>query len=242
MIVNGILSSTVGVELGETVELTTPAGTETYTIVAIATDYLSAKIPTATISHANLAADFNQTEDMLYLVDVADANRETSEEALKVVLSQYPQFSLVDGQAYVEQNLQLFQTAFAGLGAMVVFLAIPSLIAMVNTLAIGVIERTREIGTLRALGATRGQVRTVIVAEAVILAGIGTALGLLSGLYLGYMAVEGIRSAGFPLEYSFPSYGLVLAVVAGIAFGIIAAIIPARQATKLQIVDALRWD
>jgi len=63
-------------------------------------------------------------------------------------------------------------------------LALPSLIALLNTLAIGVIKRTREIGMLRATGATWTQVRRMVIAEALLLAAIGTALGLLAGLYL----------------------------------------------------------
>ena len=164
------------------------------------------------------------------------------ESDLNALLAAYPQFRLVDGQAYIEESLALFEAAFSGLTAMVLFLAIPSLIAMVNTLAIGVIERTREIGMLRAIGATRGQVRTVILAEALILSGIGTVFGILTGMYLGYLAVQAIGAAGFPTQYAFPASGILLGIAAGIVFGILAAIIPARQATKLQVVEALRYE
>jgi putative ABC transport system permease protein len=123
-----------------------------------------------------------------------------------------------------------------------VFLAVPSLIAMVNTLAIGVIERTREIGMLRAVGATRKQVRTIILAEALILAAIGTAFGLLSGLYLGAMAVQAFAALGFPVDYIFPSSSLLAALAAGLLFGALAAIIPARQASRMNVVAALRYE
>lgn len=243
IIPNGIMASLVGVEVGDKVELQTPNGTETYRVIGIATDYLSAKIPTATISQANMASDFGVTQDMFYLVNLAQREDRSAVEAnLKNLLSAYPQFRLVDGQAYIAESLSLFQAAFSGLIALVLFLAIPSLIAMVNTLAIGVIERTREIGMLRAIGATRSQVRTVILTEALILSGIGTVFGILTGTYLGYLAVQAIGAAGFPTEYAFPASGILLALGAGIVFGIIAAIIPARQATRLQVVEALRWE
>jgi putative ABC transport system permease protein len=161
---------------------------------------------------------------------------------MRAALADYPQFRLVAGEAYIEENLRIFDAAFGGLVVLVIFLAVPSLIAMINTLAIGVIERTREIGMLRAVGATRRQVRTIVLAEAVILAAIGTAFGVLSGLYLGYMAVEALGTAGFPIAYLFPAWGLLLAIAAGLIFGVLAAIIPARQATQLQIVQALRYE
>ena len=67
------------------------------------------------------------------------------------------------GQEYIDQNMAIFDAAFAALYGLVIFLAVHSVIAMINTLAIGVIERTREIGMLRAVGSTRGQVRRVAV-------------------------------------------------------------------------------
>jgi putative ABC transport system permease protein len=112
----------------------------------------------------------------------------------------------------------------------------------VNTLAISVIERTREIGMLRAVGATRNQIRTIVVAEALILAAIGTAFGLLAGLYLGYMSVQAFAAQGFPMEYNFAPNGLILATAAGLLFGAFAAIIPARQAARLEIIQALRYE
>jgi putative ABC transport system permease protein len=120
-------------------------------------------------------------------------------------------------------------------------LALPSLIALLNTLAIGVIERTREIGMLLAIGATRPQVRRMVIAEALLLAAIGTALGLLAGLYLSYVMVLGM-SGIFPMAYSFPLGGLVAAVAIGLIFGVIAALIPARQAAGMEIVRALQYE
>jgi putative ABC transport system permease protein len=243
IIINGVMAALVGADVGDPIDLLTPNGSQTYMVVGIATDFLSAKIPTANISQANLEADFGVTQDMMFLVNLhAGADRAAVEANFKEMLSAYPQFHLVDGKAYISQNLELFKAAFSGLTAIVLFLAIPSLIAMVNTLAIGVIERTREIGMLRAIGATRAQVRTVILAEALILSGIGTVLGIATGTYLGYLAVQAIGAAGFPTVFAFPASGILLGIAAGIVFGLLAAIIPARQATKLQVVEALRYE
>ncbi|MEP7358824.1 MAG: FtsX-like permease family protein, partial [Anaerolineales bacterium] len=121
-------------------------------------------------------------------------------------------------------------------------LAIPSLIAMVNTLAIGVIERTREIGMLRAVGATQGQVRRMVIVEAVLLAGLGTALGLISGVYLGYVLTLALSNFGFALVYQFPGTAVMIAIAIGLLIGIVAAVFPARQAARLEIVRALRYE
>jgi putative ABC transport system permease protein len=120
-------------------------------------------------------------------------------------------------------------------------LALPSLIAMLNTLTISVIERTREIGMLRAVGSTRKQIRALILAEALLLAAIGTAFGILGGLYLGYVFVTAI-GVMFPMGYYFPAAGILAAIAIGLLFGVFAAIIPARQAAGMNVVEALRYE
>ena len=70
----------------------------------------------------------------------------------------------------------------------------------------------------------------------------GTAFGLLGGLYLGYVLVLGLGSAGYPVSYSFPFIGLVAAVAIGLLFGVLAALFPARQAARMEIVRALRYE
>ena len=112
---------------------------------------------------------------------------------------------------------------------------------MLNTLTISVIERTREIGMIRAAGGTRKQIRTMILTEALLLAAIGTALGILGGLYLGYVIV--VAMAGiFPLGYVFPASGILTAIAIGLLFGAFAAVIPARQASRMNVVEALRYE
>lgn len=243
IIVNPVLASTAAVKVGDDLTLLTPAGSETYRVVAVAGDYLNAKIASGYISHGRMAADFNREEDVLIQVNLNPrADRAAAEAGLREALAAYPQFRLIDGQAYIEENLAIFNAAFAGLVALVLFLAIPSLIAMINTLAIGVLERTREIGMLRAVGATRGQVRTIVLVEALILSIIGTVFGVSAGMYLGYLLVQTMSFAGFPMEYAFPAPVVVLALATGLVFGALAAIIPARQAARLPIVQALRYE
>jgi putative ABC transport system permease protein len=243
VILNGILASALGVKLGDTFDLLTPEGTQRYTVAGVASDYLNAKIATAYISQANLAADFNKTDDVLVQFNLApSADRSKVEPMVNAIVADYPQFHLVSGQAYFEENAKIFDQVFVGLYVLFLVLAIPSLISMVNTLAIGVIERTREIGMLRAVGATQRQVRRMVMAEAVLLAGLGTALGLLGGVYLGYVMVLALSNFGFALVYQFPASGLLIAIAVGLLIGIVAAVLPARQAARLEIVRALRYE
>jgi putative ABC transport system permease protein len=242
MIVNGSFIMTLQLKVGDSVELMTPNGPRTYKIVAHASDLLNAKVVTAFISQANLAADFNRTDDVFIQMNlVPGVTLDGIDQQIKAVAADYPQYSVIAGKAYIDQMMQLVQVVFIGMYFMLAFLAFPSLIAMLNTLTISVLERTREIGMIRAVGGTRKQVRRMVVAEALLLAAVGTAFGILAGMYLGYVIVKGM-GAMFPMEYSFPISGVLAGIAIGLLFGALAAIIPSRQAARLQVVEALRYE
>lgn len=243
MIVNGsFLMTFPDLRVGDAVELATPDGSQAYTIVAVGSDLLNAKVVTAYISQANLAADFHRTEDvflqvnLLPGVELGDVDAE-----VRQVAADYPQFTVLAGKSYIDQMVELLKVVFLGMYFMLAFLALPSLIAMINTLAISVIERTREIGMLRAVGATRRQIRRMVVTEALLLAAVGTAFGILAGTYLGYVIVDALGTM-FPITYHFPLGGILGGTAIGLIFGALAAIVPARQAARLQVVEALRFE
>jgi putative ABC transport system permease protein len=242
MIVNGAFVAEIKAGVGDTVKLATPQGIQAYKIVALATDLLNAKVVTAFISQANLAADFGRSDDVFLQLNLKPGVKMVDVDAqVKAVAADYPQFTVIAGKSYSDQMMQLLRTVFAGLYFLLAFLALPSLIAMLNTLAISVLERTREIGMIRAVGGTRRQVRRMVVAEALLLACIGTAFGLLSGIYLGYVIVRALGTL-FPMQYSFPFAGILAGIAIGLLFGALAAVIPARQAARLQVVEALRYE
>jgi putative ABC transport system permease protein len=242
MIVNGAFLMAIPVKVGDDIELVTPNGPQTYKIVAIASDLLNAKVVTAFISQANLAVDFGRTDDVFIQMNLKpNVTLDSVDAQIKAVAADYPQFTVIAGKGYIEQMMQLLNAVFIGMYFMLAFLAFPSLIAMLNTLTINVLERTREIGMIRAVGGTRKQVRRMVVAEALLLAAVGTAFGILSGMYLGYVIVKAMGVL-FPMTFSFPLAGVLAGIAIGLLFGALAAVIPARQAARLQVVEALRYE
>ena len=229
-------------QVGDTIEVVTPAGTLNYRIVAIATDMLNAKVTTGFISQANLKTDFGATDDVFIQLNLKkNADRTAADKAIRALAENYPTFKVISGTEYYESLRSQMNVAFSGMYVLFLVLAIPSLIAMLNTLTISVIERTREIGMIRAAGATRKQIRTMVVAEALLLAAIGTAFGILGGLYLGYVIVVAMKGI-FPLGYVFPTSGILAGIAIGLLFGVFAALIPARQAARMNVVEALRYE
>jgi putative ABC transport system permease protein len=148
---------------------------------------------------------------------------------------------VISGADYYASIKAMGSAAFSAIYILFAVLAFPSLIAMLNTLTISVLERTREIGMIRAVGGTRKQIQRMVMIEALLLAAIGTAFGIVGGLYLGYVLVTAIKVV-FPMGYFFPASGILAAIVIGLLFGALAAIIPARQAARMEIVQALRYE
>jgi putative ABC transport system permease protein len=242
LIANGVFLMTAGVKVGGTVTLKTLEGPVEYRVAALATDMLNMKSAAAFVSQDLLEKDFGRTEDVLIQLNLdRGADAMAAESAIKAVAADYPQFMLIRGQAYFKSMTDMMAAAFAGIFLLFAFLSLPSLIATINTLSIGVLERTREIGMIRAVGASARQIRNMVLSEALLLAGIGTVLGILGGVYLSRSLVSALKDM-FPLGYAFPTAGILAAAFFGLAFGALASLLPARQATKLQIVEALRYE
>ncbi|MBX2997882.1 MAG: ABC transporter permease [Caldilineaceae bacterium] len=242
-IINGMLASQKALKLGDSFSVQTVNGTQEYEVVGVGLDYLNSKVPSFYISHDNLAADYRQVNDVLLMANRSpDANRAAVESALGDLLVDYPAFSLFSYDRWRAVQLEGNMTRTYALYVLMVLLAIPSLLALANTLGINVLERTREIGVLRAIGGTRRQVQRMIIAESLLLSALGIAFGILAGIWLGYVIVGVMNVSGFIMPYSFPYLGIVLTVAIGLIFGVLAALLPARHAAQLNIVGALKYE
>jgi putative ABC transport system permease protein len=113
-----------------------------------------------------------------------------------------------------------------------------ALLGIANTLALSIFERTRELGLLRAVGMTRRQLRTTVRYESVIIALLGTFLGLLIGVAFGWALVKAMESEGLT-AFVIPGGQLVVITVFAVFAGVAAAVLPARRAAKLDVLDAI---
>ncbi len=243
LIANGIYAAQHNLVAGQAVLLDTPNGPRTYHLAGVGNDYLNAKLSTLYASQENLQRDFNVTTDMLLMANrTAGADPAATKARMDRVVAGYPAFRLYESASWRAEQLKTFSQTIVIFDVLVAALALPSLLALVNTLAISVLTRTREIGMLRAVGATRRQVRRMVMAESLLLSVIGTAFGAVAGLWLGYALVAAMSAVGWQMPYSFPWSGLLATVVVGITFGVLAAIGPARSAARLDVVAALHQE
>jgi putative ABC transport system permease protein len=242
-IVNGIFAAQNPTQLGDYITLQTAQGEKRYRVVGVGTDYLNAKLATAYISQDNLRKDFNETSDLLIMANrKPGADPAHTKLELRKIVSQYPAFTLYDFAEWRTSQLETLNATISLYYVMALVIALPSLLALVNTLAMSVLERTREIGMMRAVGSTRTQIGRIVLAESLMLASMGTVLGVIAGIWMAYALVGALSSSGFPLTFFFPWEGIVAGIIAGIVFGVLAAMLPARSAARLNIVESLAYE
>ncbi len=115
-----------------------------------------------------------------------------------------------------------------------------SLFGIVNTLVLSIFERTREIGMLRAVGITRRQMRRMVRFESVITATIGGVLGLIVGIFFGWVMIKGLEDQG--LVFSLPIVQIAVFFLLAVVAGVLSAILPARRAARMDVLQALQYE
>ncbi len=194
------------------------------------------------VSQATLAREFDQSQDTVDFVvsePGADAAR------IQAILSKgvefsFPSAEVLNGQELKEsregQVNQLVGLVYALLALAIVI----SLFGIANTLALSIHERIRELGMLRAIGMSRRQLRTMIRYESVITALIGAILGMVLGVVFAALIAQPLGEEGFTLSYPIGSL-IALLVLAALA-GVLAAIAPARRASRIDVLEALHYE
>ncbi len=180
--------------------------------------------------------------DMLVMANAADGS--SLDDAVAAAERAAEQFPNVDVQtqsdliAEFESGINLLLGMFTVLLALAIIIAI---LGITNTLALSIIERTREIGLLRAVGMSRRQLRRMIRWESVIIAVFGAILGMGTGLVLGWAVVQALDEEGLS-TFSVPVGQLVTLVILAALAGIVAAIYPAYEGSRLNILEAISYE
>lgn len=170
--------------------------------------------------------------------DGASTNALRSE--LEATVEDLPSVTVQDIGEYVKSQTAPFDTFLAIVYALLMLAVVIALIGIANTLSLSIMERTRELGLLRAVGMSKGQLRRSVFTESVLIALFGTGIGLALGLIFS-AAISTVIAADNPevFSYTVPIGSLVVIVVGAVLAGVVAAIIPAWRTSKLQVIDAI---
>ncbi|MFW2381661.1 MAG: ABC transporter permease [Acidimicrobiales bacterium] len=183
--------------------------------------------------------NFTEQNDSVLSVKLADGvTLEQAGAALEPLAATYPQLEFETNAQFQDRvegqldTLLIIINVFLGLAILI------ALLGITNTMALAVLERTQEIGLMRAIGMTRRQTRSMIRLEAGVVSVFGALLGVVVGIAFGWIAVLAIPGDLID-RLAIPFGSLAIYVVVAAIAGLIAASFPARRAARLNILDSI---
>jgi putative ABC transport system permease protein len=241
-IVSNTFANENHLSVGQQFKLLTPSASQ-ITLKVAAIDKppkLQALLGDVTVSLNTYDRNFDKTKTQFTLLKVSGGPSPATEALLKRVLSSYPDAKLETRTGYASSQTSVLSTLLNLIFLLLALAIVVSLLGIVNTLALSVFERTRELGMLRAVGMVRRQIRWMILHESVIVALIGGVLGIVVGLVLGALISAAFSAYG--VGVSIPVLYLVAFILVALVAGLLASILPARRATRLDVLSALQYE
>ena len=177
-------------------------------------------------------------DSMLFITKVDGASTEELRSGVAEITEELPTVTLKDPQEFADEQKSQINTFLYMIYGLLVLSVLIAILGVVNTLALSVIERTREVGLLRAIGLSRRQLRTMVRLESIVIAVFGALLGLGMGLAFGLSLMRALEDEGLT-EVVVPWLTLVACVLAAAVVGVLAALFPARRAARLDVLRAI---
>lgn len=235
------LADQEGVGVGGTVRVRTSTGdTAAYRVAGVFRDRILFE-GGAIVSQAGFARVFTARDPIFVLATVQPGQDPVAvKDAVATALTPFPVAEVRTNAEYRDEISSRVDSILYLLYVLLAMSVVISLFGIVNTLVLSITERTREIGMLRAIGLTRSQLRRMVRYESVITSGIGGVIGVILGVVLAWVFSLGLRDEG--ILFRIPWTQLVIFVVVAVLAGVLAAVLPARRAAKLDPLDALHYE
>ena len=227
-----------GYRIGQTVPIRFQGGTVSLKLVALVGTSGALPANYLVTPDTLVKGGLQPLDSLLYVTKSPSADTGAVRAAVDRIIKSLPTVTVKDpGEFAAEQRSQInvflyFIYVLLGLAVVIAVLGI------INTLALSVIERTREVGLLRAVGLSRRQLRRMVRLESVIVAVLGATLGVGMGLAFGVALQRAIADQGVDV-LSIPWLQLLLFVALAAIAGVLAAVLPARRAARLDVLRAI---
>jgi putative ABC transport system permease protein len=192
------------------------------------------------ISKMNFDRGFANHDNQYTLLNIRGGPTDANSARLKQALHAFPTAKVQTRDEFRNSRLGGLDRSLHILYALLGLSVLVSMFGVINTIVLSVFERTREIGMLRAVGMSRRQVRRMIRHESIVTALIGAALGMAVGIFLAALTSSALSKYG--LVFALPYKSLAAFVVVAILAGMLAAILPARRASRLNVLEALQYE
>lgn len=232
------------VGLGDRLRLDTPQGQQAFAIVGVVIDYSSDR-GTITMDRSTYTAYWQDTQVDAFGV-FADTGVDLEPLAQRIqqhFRERYPLYVLTRAR-FKARVLELVEQPFAVTYALEVIAIVVALLGVTNALYAAILERTRELGVLRAVGATRRRVQRIILIEGGVMGVIGASCGLVAGVLLAVILIFVINRQvfGWTLQMTIPVPFTLGAFVLMVVATLAASLQPARQAARVHLTEAVQYE
>ncbi len=228
------------VKVGDTVRVQLARGAATYTVSGT---YKSTQggVSGWILPKQSIAQFRSPNPSQAYLKLAPGASTTAVKKQIDTLLADSPEVTVTDRSDFVKQQTSVFKTIETMIQVLLTLAIIIAALGVVNTLALSVLERTRELGLLRAIGMKRRQIMGMITVESVVISVFGAVLGLAVGAGLGAAVVRALKDQG--IRYLSFSWGLMVAyLVLAAVIGVLAAILPSLRAARLNVLAAISYE
>ncbi|MGW8436851.1 ABC transporter permease [Nocardiopsis sp. NPDC055879] len=233
-----ILSEDFAVDrgVGDTIGLASPEGELEFEIVAVAEDMQAFFGATVITEDYERIFPEGTQDSSLMIRGVPDADPAELREAVYSSVDDHPTLQVGSDTEIKNQFSEMMDVAFYTIAAMLGLAIIIAVFGISNTMALSVLERTRESAMLRALGLTKAQLRRMLAIESVLLCLIGAGVGIVLGVVFGWAASIAVLPN---LVFTFPGPQIAVFITVAIVAGLLSAVLPARRAAGTSITGAL---
>ena len=244
VIVSEVLAERLGLTVGDLLELHTPTGKMPFPVKGVFYDYATdgGKVVMDRHLYRQIWGDEDATVFAVYLEEGQDLSvvRHAIAQALKKEMS----IVTISNGELKREILDIFDRTFQATYVLELIALSVAVLGIVNTLLTAILERRQELATLRALGASAGQIKGLILWESCYLAGLGAVLGIMVGLALSILLVTVInkQSFGWTIQFTVPFTTLGMALLVALLAALLGAWGPARWASRQSIAEDLRYE
>ncbi|GJL53542.1 MAG: permease [Nitrospirales bacterium] len=244
VIISEVLGERLGVQQGDVMTIATPQGLKEFLVLGRFFDYSTdgGKVVMDQRVYQELWLDREASVFAVYLESGTELALARSRIEARLGLTQ-PITTISNAELRAE-ILDIFDRTFRVTYVLELIALCVAVLGIVNTLITAILERQRELATLRALGASSTQIQQLVFWESGYLSVLGAFLGVVGGLALSVLLVKVInkQSFGWTIQLMIPSLTIVEAVCIAAVAGLLAGYIPARLASKQTIAEGLRYE
>jgi putative ABC transport system permease protein len=229
-------------EVGSTVTVSDNRGRSVdLRVVALIDPSIDALQVGSLVDPADFDALVGDVAPTVAFLDVDSGAQTETKDAIHALADRRPDITVQEGNALGRLVGSIFDFLIKAVTGLLLMSVVIALIGIVNTMSLSILERRRELGLLRVVGMTDSRVQRMVRLESVLIAMLGTVTGLVLGLVVSLGLITSInRLSQADVSLSLPWVELAGVLVAGTVLGFLAALVPARRSTRLDVLDAIQ--